>query len=251
MDSEQAVIYVARTPQQAHLLRNLLDESGIRAQVHNSVLEGGAGVDIVGWPTMARVVVERGDAITARRMAVEFDMAAAVDPSSRQWIETEQDNVYQEPRPWPECPDCSAPRLTVCPICGTAGTDFPQADHDLGEPLHAGDLARNKATGCGSAGCSSCPPSETGDDADDAAAMSEDEDDPGGLLICPTCDEPFRPAYPRLCPWCDHEFADGFDVTIRPAPETAEQLTPRVVIVLLALAGLAAALVGYFFVVAR
>jgi len=71
------------------------------------------------------------------------------------------------------------------------------------------------------------------------------------LLICPTCDEPFRPAYPRLCPWCDHEFADGFDVTIRPAPETAEQLTPRVVIVLLALAGLAAALVGYFFVVAR
>ena len=30
--------------------------------------------------------------------------------------------------------------------------------------------------------------------------------------MCPSCDEPFVPEFPRRCEWCGHEFSDGYDL---------------------------------------
>ena len=62
MADKSTVIYAGRTMQDAHLLRNLLADEGIQALVINDLLQGGSGVDIVGWPTAARVVVAEQDA---------------------------------------------------------------------------------------------------------------------------------------------------------------------------------------------
>jgi len=73
MAGELKVIYAARTMQEAHLLKDHLEENGIRAMVTNSSLEGGSGVDILGWPTLARVAVNEEDAAAARQIALQFD----------------------------------------------------------------------------------------------------------------------------------------------------------------------------------
>jgi hypothetical protein len=89
------------------------------------------------------------------------------------------------------------------------GTDFAQADVDFGRLLNI-SMSGNSTPCCGPQGCSpvrpqsppegpKCPASET---AEGAAAM----------VLCPTCDEPFRPEFARRCGQCGHNFADGFDL---------------------------------------
>lgn len=188
------VIYAAGTMQEAHLLKNLLEEQGIAAIVTNAVLEGGSGVDILGWPTLARVAVNEENATTAREIAMEFDRSvrsratAAVDvaTSEEATVARAQTEVSHETltESWPRCPQCAAPRITKCPACGTSGTGFPPADRVDDEPS-------------------------------DAAA--------GRLLLCIECDEPFTPEYAHDCEWCGHEFPDGF----RPAePPEPDRLSP-------------------------
>ena len=75
---------------------------------------------------------------------------------------------------WPRCPDCGQPRHTSCPVCGTAGHQFDSADPGW-----------------------------------DFAEAENSEAENAGLLLCTTCDEPFRPQYLRHCEWCGHEFGDG------------------------------------------
>ena len=165
---------------------------GIRAIVTNADLEGGAGVDVLGWATLARVAVNEENAITAREIALEFDRSissyaeaggevvasgepagtAARPPETRVHVET-------LPESWPRCPQCGAPRITKCPACGTSGSGFPPAD-------------------------------PTGDESSDEPAAPR-------LLLCIECDEPFTPEYAHDCEWCSHEFADGF----RPRPRTS------------------------------
>ena len=65
------------TMQEAHLLRNILAESGIKALVINDMLQGGSGVDIVGWPTLSRVVVSESDTVPARQIALDFEQRLA------------------------------------------------------------------------------------------------------------------------------------------------------------------------------
>ena len=62
--------------------------------------------------------------------------------------------------------------------------------------------------------------------------------------MCPTCDEPFVPEYPRLCEWCGHEFEDGFDGELPKEP--AEHIDSRAILVMIGLAVLLMGLVGYF-----
>ena len=69
MLQEFPTIYRAKNLQEAYLLRNALEEQGIRAMVTNEVLQGGSGVDIVGWPTLPRVVVAEEDSARAREIA--------------------------------------------------------------------------------------------------------------------------------------------------------------------------------------
>ena len=63
MPDKTAVIYAARTMQEAHLLKDALIEAGIGATVINDLLQGGSGVDVVGWSTLSRVVVPEEDAL--------------------------------------------------------------------------------------------------------------------------------------------------------------------------------------------
>lgn len=165
------VIYRARNTVEADALKSALEEAGIRAMITNAVLEGGSGVDSLGWPTLPRIAVPAEDAELARLVALEFDRSLVrasrpeTEPSSE-----EPDSGFDFW--WPRCPECSKPRLMQCPFCGTAGTDFRPADQ--------------------------------------VEAPSEAEQ-PAGLVICPTCDEAMKPQFLRECEWCGHRFTDGLE----------------------------------------
>jgi hypothetical protein len=117
------VIYRARNGPEAHLLKSALEEAGIKAAVTNAVLEGGSGVDIVGWPTLPRVLVATENAEAARQMALEFERSL---PRVHEELleQTEKPEEPGVPSWWPRCPGCGAPRLMQCRFCGTAGTGF-------------------------------------------------------------------------------------------------------------------------------
>jgi hypothetical protein len=72
------IVYSAGSLQEAHFLKNLLVESGINALVGNEFLQRGSGVDLVGLPTAATVMVAAKDAEAARGLALEFDRRTAV-----------------------------------------------------------------------------------------------------------------------------------------------------------------------------
>jgi len=246
MSDNQTVIFVARSSQEAHLLRNLLAEEGINAMVVNAVLEQG-GIDLVGWATAARVVVAEYDAPQARQIAMRFDRAGAVAAETGR-VE-EQPETEAAPTiidQWPSCPECDAPRSTRCPICGTAGSDFAPVDMGFTWIPKPDDASAAAACSCGPGGCT---PADSAGDAssidDDASAAEEDEVDPfRTMLMCHTCDEPFTPEYPRLCEWCGHEFEDGFQVDL-PAG-APEHLDSRVIAVSAGLLALMVALGAYF-----
>jgi hypothetical protein len=236
------VIYSARSPQQAHLLKNLLVEAGIAAQVTNDVLTGGSGVDLVGLPTAAKVQVPKEDAETARRFAVEFD---------RQTAQPDDEAELPEPEPgpstWPQCPDCDARRSTRCPVCQTAGTDFAEADPEflgsLGlpdgfDPGEEAEQAAPASCDCGSTHCGNREqlPSEETAAIEPAVEASPDAVlQPRLALTCSTCDEPFVPEFPRRCEWCGHEFPDGYDLEALPE---GEHIPTRIIVVVCALVGL-------------
>jgi len=222
------------------------------------VLEGGAGVDVIGWSTLARVAVAASDADAARQMALEFDRrAAAASRESRGEAPDEEPPrgmilPPDERKMWPVCPGCGARRATRCPICGTAGTDFAQADPDfLGTP-GVGDDAKAMSCGCGSGGCSSggsataeseagcgtgCGPEQEGAEAGQLAS-----EPPPWMLICSTCDEPFVPEHARRCAPCGHEFAEGYEIHA----ETREEISPQAIVVILGLVALTIGFVIYF-----
>ena len=253
MQDAQEVIYRAATLNQANLLKNLLADEGIEARVTNAALQNAAGDLPYGGPIEPRVVVDSRNAEVARSIALEFEETIARDraagspadvPTSvamfkslvrilvycvawailygfvsdatrntdfntpakslvfglflatsaylvlrRGWTSEDAledaddfaagDDIDADYVPWPRCPSCSRPRHTACPVCQTAGSDFLPAF----DPLGPG---------------------------------TDDEDQQHSLVICPTCDEPFRPVYLKRCEWCGHRFADGRDLP--PAP---------------------------------
>jgi hypothetical protein len=230
MANKQTVVYAARNTQEAYLLRNLLSEEGIRGMVINDVLEGGSGVDAVGWATLARVVVDESDYERARHIALVYERKKATAAESQTIAESATKPAAQPPRDWPKCPECGQPRTTQCPFCGAAGSDFPAADVDL----------MDSSEGCGNfhSPCDTCA-NENGTVPLDVTPMPESDGvSPPPMLICPTCDEPFVPVYLRRCVWCGHEFGDGIDAP--PVAEEDQQLNGRIIaiIVLLLLFGL-------------
>ncbi len=240
MSDEQIVIYTARTSQEAHLLKNYLSELRIRATVTNDVLERGSGVDIVGWPTLARVVVGEEDAPRARQIALDFERKAAAARAVSEGQEPEGAAVLAE---WPQCPQCHVSRSTRCPICQTAGTEFRPADSGFIGLGELDEAARGPACSCGPDGCTPAEPAAAAEPAESAPDWSASEPDER-MLVCPTCDEPFVPEYPRQCEWCGHEFEDGFDVSLPQDP--ADEVDSRTMLVVVALAALGAGLVAYF-----
>ena len=253
MAMKQTVVYSARTAQDAHLLRNLLVDEGIEAVVLNAALADGAGVDAIGWSTAARVAVDEADAARARVIAAEFDRGSPALPSSTSHVSQEETTAMLLDV-WPTCPACQKRRVTRCPICGTAGSDFPPADTGFSAIAELdATLAAGPETGCGPQGCSSdgCAGDHgsTISEVDDPnrppeTPPSDDDTAETPMLMCTTCDEPFVPQYAGQCEWCGHRFDDGYAVEIdRRAPE---RFNARMIGVLIGLAVLGGGLMVYF-----
>ena len=255
MDEDLVVIYAARTATDAPPLKHLLVEAGIPATVTDTVLEGGSGVDIIGWPTLARVAVAEKDAETARQMAMEFDGRIAATSLAPKGEMPEGEAPASMPETWPCCPRCGARRVTKCPICGTSGTEFAEADPEFaGTPDLHEDAQPITSCGCGSGGCSageSAVKVENGlsgvAGADAPEQRKVESDTPEVVLVCPTCDEAFAPEYARRCPACDHEFVDGHDA--EPPPAEREQIGRRAIAVILAIVALLIAVFVYFAII--
>ena len=239
------VVYAAASGTDASFLVNQLAEAGIRAVVTNTVLEGGAGVDVLGWATLARVAVAKHDAPAARAIALEFDRMVA-----KRNAERSEDTSTEEGQPepvtptatttaqWPRCPKCDAPRVTRCPICSTEGTDFRQADPNYTPTLGVAEDATPLSTcDCGSGSCHEKEaPGQTPPEAAETGSAPAQR----LTLLCPTCDEPFEPHYARRCAECGHEFADGFDEVAGPS-ETAHfdyRIVALIAVVLAVVGGL-------------
>jgi hypothetical protein len=134
MDENPIAVYRARTAIEANLLKDRLGEQGIRAIVTNDMLEGGRGVDLVGWPTDARILVAAADAERARQAVAEFEAEQA------RLAEQPLEESGASPWAWPICPECDSQRTTTCPGCGRSGTDFAPGDrapHAEGEGQEA------------------------------------------------------------------------------------------------------------------
>ncbi len=166
MSDRHVVVYIAADPQQAHMLRNLLAESGIDSFVSNETLNsvhfapgdwmvraaGGPGF----LPMAPKVVVHEDDAEEAREIVLSAEKQMLAGAPAPELIALEAESG--EEQAWPMCPHCARPRLATCPVCKTSGVDFAAAF--LPEQLNA------------------------------------DEDAPA-MVLCPTCDEAFAPGIRR------------------------------------------------------
>lgn len=137
MSRQPTIVYSADSTQQAYLLRSLLADEGIPAQVVNDAIQIAGGDLPVGWRAAAKVVVAEEQADAARRFVAQFDLAT----QQRRQTVLEADDVGEELRPWadwPHCPQCEQPRSARCPTCLAASTSFPLAempDTDDGLPI--------------------------------------------------------------------------------------------------------------------
>jgi uncharacterized paraquat-inducible protein A len=236
MSTNQTVIYAAPTALKAHALRNLLADAQIQAVLLSDQPSPAAAADLPSGSTLIAVAVPNEDAPRARHIALQFDrqgVYAAAGP-------TPEDAAPTQSTTWPRCPQCDAPRSTRCPICGTAGCDF--APVDMGFTWIPGPQDPHAATSC-SCAPDACPANGAPADAD-VPNGEQVQDWADNMVICSTCDEPFRPEYPRRCEWCGHEFDDGLDVDATPARQ--DQLNARVVAAILALLALLLGFAVYF-----
>jgi hypothetical protein len=176
-DDNWIVIYHADDLQQAQLVRSLLEDNDIAAHVlHDRQIDLGpiaANVTDHGHHqhSTARVLVRQchGEAAYNLIVAADEDHQHGRSSPDLAALEAEADRATDD---WPVCPDCRRRRHTSCPVCKTAGTQFPAAFH----------------------------------------AEIEDEGKAQLLVLCTTCDEAFAPKFPARCEWCGHHFPDGWEL---------------------------------------
>ena len=95
------------------------------------------------------------------------DSGGCADPPSRSLDREPGDRIWTD---WPCCASCGRPRLTVCPICGAAGSQFPLAEY----LAPAAPVRNSRGDG----------PERPGADGPVVPI----------LLVCPQCDEAFAPS---------------------------------------------------------
>lgn len=118
-------IYRAANPQQAQMLRGMLEERGIQAFVVNDQMQGAGGELPLGWAAAPRVLVAEEDVPKARLLAEQFD-ATLRDGHA---VTTEEFEIAQADwTDWPRCPNCGQRREALCEVCGTTGSKFALAD---------------------------------------------------------------------------------------------------------------------------
>jgi predicted RNA-binding Zn-ribbon protein involved in translation (DUF1610 family) len=176
---EPTVIYRAATTAQANMLRNLLEERGIAAWVQNDAIQFAAGELPLGWRGDSQVVVRDLDADEARRLALKFEdqirerhLRDEVLGPSQE-AEAESDATFAVTDEWTDWP--------TCPACG--------------EQRHTR--------------CPLCNMAGTRFPLVDIDREGEVE---RVLLMCDSCDEPFRPDFYRYCHRCGHDFGRGLHV---------------------------------------
>ncbi len=229
MPPDTRKVHSTESLQDAHTVRALLAAAGVSAVLVRDPFElgrsGGAGE--------VRIEVAAADETAARRVIGRFE-------HSRRGPTDEHDAA----NPWPRCPECAAPRITCCPVCQTAGRDFPQADPYFSVLPEPGAAEEPLSCGCG--GCAADPSGEATTLAGGISDLSQDharEQDAPTMLTCTTCDEPFVPRYLKRCEWCGHTFPDGIEFERPDGP--AEPLNARVVFVFFALAAAALGLLAW------
>lgn len=255
MAENRVVIFEAPTIDAAYRLRSVLDQEGIAAVVLASCQPAAEAAP--GRPVAARVAVDPQYAEQARHIVRVWQRTAAGEAGQQAPEGSGQQAAGSAgartaghiPPNWPRCPQCHVPRLTWCPICQTAGTRFEAADDvpsDLFDEL-AGGACAVECSGSVCARSTHSPPAAQIQPpeapAGTEAGLQRGGEAPG-MVLCPTCDEPFVPAFARHCEWCGYEFADGVDFTPL-LPEEAESLGPRALGVFVALLALAGLLAGY------
>src|SRR3569623_185587 len=72
------------------------------------------------------------------------------------------------------------------------------------------------------------------------ASVDTDESPSRVLLMCPTCDDHFRPEFERYCERCSHDFGDGFEI------DAEDGSTDRALILIAGLLAVCLSLGGYF-----
>jgi hypothetical protein len=125
MSGAPTVIYRAANPQQAYLLKSVLEERGIAAWVVNDAMQIAGGELPLGWTAAPQVTVGENDAIQARQIAEEFDTRTAHEP---QPDEPATAAAPAEWEAWPVCPECGERRAVRCSVCAASGNHFPLAD---------------------------------------------------------------------------------------------------------------------------
>lgn len=170
------------------------------------------------------VAMVDGSSVLVADDHVEAALPLVADFQQRQRLRRDaehedDDDPWHDEADLPFCPVCSLARMVRCQVCGTVGRNFPMADANYWD----------SAADAPAAGEADWEPA-------DSAALTE------VALICPTCDEPFRPEYVRTCEQCGHDFGSGYEL------ESDENLHPSTHPLRTALwvAALAVLIVGLF-----
>jgi hypothetical protein len=169
MEPKLIVIYTTEQVAHAELLEQLLEEHEIKAARIIDAPDQSEFGPHVHLRRVIHVAVDGDDAPEAIALAESLHaQLAALGPLQPDAVA----ELHGEPVDgWPLCPRCQNRRTAVCPICETAGTDFPPADQ---------------------------PP------------VASDADEPASWL-CSICDEPLYDRYLRQCEWCGWDFGSGVE----------------------------------------
>ena len=117
-------IFRAANSQHAQMLRQLLEERGIRSYVVNEIQTAGGELPL-GWVAAPRILVAEEDAVKGRLIAEQFD---AVLRDGRDIAKEDFEFADANWTDWPNCPGCQQRREVRCNVCGSRGSKFSLAD---------------------------------------------------------------------------------------------------------------------------
>jgi len=228
MPPEFTTIYSTDSIRDAHTVRDLLAAARVSAVVVRDPFDRKPSGDT----STIGVQVASADEAAARRVVGRLEQGRVHDGAEERVLDT-----------WPRCPECEAPRIASCPVCQTAGHDFPQADFEFSVPPEFADAEEPRSCGCG--GCEAEQPGGPAKaSGTESETVQDDTPEPPIMLTCTTCDEPFVPRYLKRCEWCGHTFPDGIEFEL-PDDTPAEPLNARVTFVFITLAAAALALLAW------
>lgn len=182
MPDKLCVVYRTPAAHKAHLLKSVLDDYGIPANV--------AELSVATEFPLVEVHVSQRELDLATRIVEAFDRHISHQSSYDQDEELDELDIPKIWIEWPTCHSCQTARETSCPYCSTISSAFELADQEWSDKA-----------------------------ADDTE--SDDGEPRYPLLLCHTCSEPFLPKFYRHCAQCNVDQGHGEpapELDLRPAP---------------------------------